>query len=484
MSDGVSEEVSKELLEKELKGIEDAMDELEGRVHDIEDRDMMAQLEAMSLEEEVQEVEELLNHMTKEELEKRLNMVEQIKEEYQEGKVHEKLEYLYQQIKDLRERNLEDSNVSTEYKEQFEERLDELESKIPNKSGGSGMPEKYKKAVRSNYEELKKIKQKIDSIDSGVDSSEGYEQLESRISKLEDLKSKLDRMEDNGEVVFVEDGPEETVERPESTTDRDIDGDVPEDLSYIEFDLKSIKSRLSSMEKEGVSQKLDKTDLRDLRRRIKKLERQENGSKELKAFKNDIEQRVKKTEEKTVTEEELDKEVDELREKIEDRIRQLSSEIDRSVREGEQRLKNLEELVEENVLEDLHSTEEDLSERIDNLTTIILDNQDYLESLETEIDYVEQRVDEKEEFVERQAELPNPTSDITREEFEELKEKVESSDKQSEDRGNIDTLEKKIDNLAEHVISNQEKIHRLQEQISTSQPRKKNSGKDDITIIS
>jgi len=70
MSDaGVEQDVSREKLEKELQGIEGAIDDMEERVKDIEDRDMMAQLESLSLEEEVQEVEELLNHMSKEELE-------------------------------------------------------------------------------------------------------------------------------------------------------------------------------------------------------------------------------------------------------------------------------------------------------------------------------------------------------------------------------------------------------------------------------
>jgi len=60
MSDaGVEQDVSREKLEKELQGIEGAIDDMEERVKDIEDRDMMAQLESLSLEEEVQEVEEL-----------------------------------------------------------------------------------------------------------------------------------------------------------------------------------------------------------------------------------------------------------------------------------------------------------------------------------------------------------------------------------------------------------------------------------------
>jgi DNA repair exonuclease SbcCD ATPase subunit len=203
MSDaGVEQDVSREKLEKELQGIEGAIDDMEERVKDIEDRDMMAQLESLSLEEEVQEVEELLNHMSKEELEKRLNMVEQIREEYQEGKVHEKLEYLYRQIKELKEQQ-HDTKGAASNVEKLRERMDRLEQRVEGNSPGENntteIPEKYRKAVRSNYKELKKLR---DELDGKSDSD--IAELEDRIEELEYIKDRLKQMESQDEVVFID----------------------------------------------------------------------------------------------------------------------------------------------------------------------------------------------------------------------------------------------------------------------------------------
>ena len=134
MAENSAEEISKEKLETELKGIEDAIESLEDRVSDLEDKDMMAELETLSMEEEVQEIEEILNHMDKEALEKRLNMVEQIKQEYQEGRVHEKLEYLYEQIKELRKEKEgeEGKGIDSQKVDRLESKFEELEKEIEN----------------------------------------------------------------------------------------------------------------------------------------------------------------------------------------------------------------------------------------------------------------------------------------------------------------------------------------------------------------
>jgi DNA repair exonuclease SbcCD ATPase subunit len=134
MAENSAEEISREKLERELKGIEDSIESLEDRVSDLEDKDMMAELETLSMEEEVQEIEEILNHMDKEALEKRLNMVEQIKQEYQEGRVHEKLEYLYEQIKELRKEKEgeEGKRIDSQKVDRLESKFEELEKEIEN----------------------------------------------------------------------------------------------------------------------------------------------------------------------------------------------------------------------------------------------------------------------------------------------------------------------------------------------------------------
>jgi len=85
-------------------------------------------------------------------------MVEQIREEYQEGKVHEKLEYLYRQIKELKEQQ-HDTKGAASNVEKLRERMDRLEQRVEGNSPGENntteIPEKYRKAVRSNYKELK-----------------------------------------------------------------------------------------------------------------------------------------------------------------------------------------------------------------------------------------------------------------------------------------------------------------------------------------
>ena len=456
MSDaGVEEDVSRNKLEKELQGIEEAIDEMDQRVKDIEDRDMMAELESLSLEEEVQEVEELLNHMSKEELEKRLNMVEQIKEEYQEGKVHEKLEYLYRQIKELKEQQ-QDAQGAASNVEKLSERMEELEQRVQGSSSNgekvaTEMPEKYKKAVRSNYNELKKLKEELEEKSvaenngTPVDNSR-IADLENRIEELENIKSRLQRMENNGEVVFVE-GEDEEFQSPNETGD----------LSSIEFDLKSIKSRISQIEKGGTGSRVDKTNIQKLRKKVEKLENEvENKeSTDIQAFKDSIERKVKEAERNAVSEEEVDKQIDELRNNIENQLRRLDSEIDRAVREGEDRLQRLEEIVQQKEDKDSNKVNSELSERIDTLMDIILDNQDYLEEL---------------------AETEGIELENLKKEVEGLKNDVPKAE--SSGKSNV---EEKLDNLAEHVMRNQEKLHQLEQKIDmeNSPPHS-----EDVTIIS
>ena len=456
MSDaGVEEDVSRNKLEKELQGIEEAIDEMDQRVKDIEDRDMMAELESLSLEEEVQEVEELLNHMSKEELEKRLNMVEQIKEEYQEGKVHEKLEYLYRQIKELKEQQ-HDAQGAASNVEKLSERMEELEQRVQGSSSNgekvaTEMPEKYKKAVRSNYNELKKLKEELEEKSvaenngTPVDNSR-IADLENRIEELENIKSRLQRMENNGEVVFVE-GEDEEFQSPRETGD----------LSSIEFDLKSIKSRISQIEKGGTGSRVDKTNIQKLRKKVEKLENEvENKeSTDIQAFKDSIERKVKEAERNAVSEEEVDKQIDELRNNIENQLRRLDSEIDRAVREGEDRLQRLEEIVQQKEDKGSDKVNSELSERIDTLMDIILDNQDYLEEL---------------------AETEGIELENLKKEVEGLKNDVPKAE--SSGKSNV---EEKLDNLAEHVMRNQEKLHQLEQKIDmeNSPPHS-----EDVTIIS
>jgi len=64
-----------------------------------------------------------------------------------------------------------------------------------------------------------------------------------------------------------------------------------------------------------------------------------------------------------------------------------------------------------------------------------------------------------------------------------LKRKVEEldTDNQENEQTPKSNLEKKIDNLAEHVIRNQEKLHQLEQKMSMEGSA---HSSDDVTIIS
>ncbi len=301
--------------------------------------------------------------------------------------------------------------------------------------------------------------------------------LEDRVREMSDEHGNLKKFGDVLEDLAAEvDELQEKVEEIEESGSSDTE---PQDLSHIEFDLKSIKSRMSELEKEGLTEKLDQTQLRDLRRRIKKLE-EKTGSRELKAFKNDIEQKIHQVEQETVKEEDFEEHLEELRTQIEDRLRQMSSEIDRAVDQGEKRLNSLEKTVEREILEDVEDTEEELSERIEEVTEIVLDNQDYMEWLESEIRRIEKEKETEVEFVQRQENLPQPAPETEEQEYTD--ERIEKLEETIEEKKGSD-LEEKIDNLADHVISNQERIHELEEQLR-AQGAKEKSVSEDITIIS
>ncbi len=435
MADGVSEDVSREKLENELKGIETSIEELEERVSDIEDRDMMAQLESLSIEDEVNEIEDMLNHMDKEELEKRLNMVEQIKEEYQEGKVHEKLEYLYEQIKDIREKEFEAPEIG----EEFEERLEEIEKKVENVESDSSMPEKYRKAVRANYEQIKKLKTDIESGSAGSVDKQKLKKMEQKLDELEQIKENVN----SDEFVYVEE--RQTASEPESSSGAD--------LSAIEFDLKSIKSRLEEVEKHGAGSKIDEANVTELRKKVKRLE--------------------KRLDNQGVTEKDLNDRTEVLRQEMDDKLRRIESELDRAERNGKERIESMEQLLQEKVLEGFED-EEELGSKLDSLTQVISENQEYIEKLEEKISELEA---ERSELIEKESELESEEAEAMMKRLERLEKRLEEN---RTPKNQSETLEEKIDNLAEHVLRNQEKIHDLEMKIESGSK----TSQSDVTIIS
>jgi len=68
-------------------------------------------------------------------------------------------------------------------------------------------------------------------------------------------------MESQDEVVFID--KDEDISSSENN----------DDLSSIEFDIKSIKSRVSKLEENGASSRIDETNIQRLRKKVKKLEK-------------------------------------------------------------------------------------------------------------------------------------------------------------------------------------------------------------------
>ncbi|GEM_PF-3551416 len=119
--------IDREALEQELQNVEKSIQELQDRVREMEDRDLMAELEELSVKEQLQEVQKLLDVMDSEDLQERLKMLDRIQDEYQEGRVHEKLEYLYSEVKDMKEEGIE---ADESRMDELEDRVDDLGQKL------------------------------------------------------------------------------------------------------------------------------------------------------------------------------------------------------------------------------------------------------------------------------------------------------------------------------------------------------------------
>jgi septation ring formation regulator EzrA len=92
--------------------------------------------------------------------------------------------------------------------------------------------------------------------------------------------------------------------------------------------------------------------------------------------------------------------------------------------------------------------------------------------VEEKFEELEERVNAS-ETVQRQSELPMP-----------VEETVEDEKKETVEKDRISEIEEKIDNLAEHVLTNQEKLHELESKVRADELESAGSSSKDITIVS
>lgn len=139
-------------LEQEVQKLKESLTDLRERIKEIEDRNLMAELEELSMREQVEEVQEIIDIMDSEDLEQRLKILERIQDEYKSGKVHEKLEYLYSEVKDLKENSVETDNAKLD---SLEDRVKSIENKV------EGLSQADTQAPESGIEDDESVLQEV-----------------------------------------------------------------------------------------------------------------------------------------------------------------------------------------------------------------------------------------------------------------------------------------------------------------------------------
>jgi DNA repair exonuclease SbcCD ATPase subunit len=131
------EDAEKKLSKRKNRQIKDAVEEnrssikeLQKKVQELKDQEQMHRLDQLSTKEQVKDLMDYVEQMDKESLQKKLQMMDKIQEEYEQGKVHEKLEFLYSEVQDLKDEEAQDMEQKTSRISEIVERLDNLEDEL------------------------------------------------------------------------------------------------------------------------------------------------------------------------------------------------------------------------------------------------------------------------------------------------------------------------------------------------------------------
>jgi chromosome segregation ATPase len=165
--------------------------------------------------------------------------------------------------------------------------------------------------------------------------------------------------------------------------------------------------------------------------------------------------------------EEVDDKAENETEKLKNRVRKIDKNFDSRLERLRSRLRGLEK--EMDTKDELKESE--IGRLEDQISALRNDFEDKMEQV---------RTGEVHETLERQAELPFPVEESGHsQQVNELEERV---DEVENDR--MESIERKLDNLAEHVISNQEKLHELETKMRANELESQGKSSEDITIVS
>lgn len=176
------EEIIEEI--SRIKGKLKDLDNLEDKISSIADKTLMEQLKELSLEDEIKTVEDALGHMSAQELQEKLNTLEQIQEEYKKSKVQKKLQYLYNKQKKLRKKV--NSNMKLKKRvDKLQNKITELAEDLSTKGGSS-----------SSSEDLEDLEDKVYSLRDRIKDLKGKMNkfAKQERGKISELEGKIDNL--------------------------------------------------------------------------------------------------------------------------------------------------------------------------------------------------------------------------------------------------------------------------------------------------
>ncbi|MDY6776803.1 MAG: hypothetical protein SVQ76_01715, partial [Candidatus Nanohaloarchaea archaeon] len=143
------------MADSEDRSVEEIVDELEERVSTLEDQVMMERLEDLSIEEEIDIVQDVLDR-SPDEIRDLLGVLEEVEEKYEDLQVDDKLRYLYSNLQDLQE-----SAVTEEDIQELRESIQKVDSKIQQAGSAEG-----DRSLDDAYDKLFTIRDRVQDLQS------------------------------------------------------------------------------------------------------------------------------------------------------------------------------------------------------------------------------------------------------------------------------------------------------------------------------
>ncbi len=407
--------------------LREVVDDLLERVDTLEDKVMMERLEDLSLEDQVETFEAILD-VDEREVKRRMEMLDELEEEYKKLKVDDKLRYLYNHLKKLEEE--QEAMTGGDRLQELRERIDELEERV-GEGGEEDLDDVYDKlyTLRDRVQELQ---------DGGVDTESVVEQVKEEVAA--EMEEAGGEPVDKDEIVAeVRAELEDEIQGSEGEPGIDLD-------EIVERVREDLKGELGGMDEEQVQELEEETSeiedrLDGLREQLRRVETE-------------------------VPQEGVAAEVQQLREKVEELEEGYSADIP-----AEELLEALEYSGEE-----LDDRFKEILVRVEQLSEDIRTQQERIDSLSQSQNMFESNMGE---LMERQKELNRKLKEEDRKlnrrtdmVLEALEEQVEISREKIEEElerepGSVDNAV--VEELRERARENREKLHELEERIKDLQ---------------